>query len=269
MSKREEASSTNGVYGPTELRGHIRAGRFTGQTAGQAPGYLQGNLAILPAVDANDFLRFCTRNPKSCPLIGVGEPGDPRLPGLGTDIDIRTDVPRYRVFHSGQPAGTLPDLMELWRDDFVTFVLGCSFSFEEALRRTGIPVRHIDAGLNAPMFTTNIQTSPAGRFGGPLVVSLRCFAPADAIRAIVLTERYPQAHGAPIHIGNPAAIGIADIQKPDFGDAPVMQPGDIPVFWACGVTPQSAIRTARPEIAITHEPGHMLVTDRLAESGAS
>jgi len=250
---------------PAALRRKIRERRHTGQTAGQAPGYLQGNLAILPAADAGDFLRFCTLNPKPCPLIGVGEPGDPRLPELGSDIDIRTDVPRYRVFRHGEPAEGVDDLMTLWREDFVAFVLGCSFSFEDALMRAGIPVRHVDAGLNAPMYVTNIQTRPAGRFGGPLVVSLRGFAPADAIRSIIVTERFPLAHGAPVHIGDPAAIGIADLARPDFGDAPVLEPGDVPVFWACGVTPQSAIRAARPEIAVTHEPGHMLVTDRLAE----
>ncbi len=250
---------------PGALRGMIRQRRHTGQTAGKAPGYLQGNLAILPAADASDFLRFCVLNPKPCPLLGVGEPGNPRLPELGSDIDIRTDVPRYRVFRGGEPAGGAEDLLALWRDDFVTFVLGCSFSFEEALMRAGIPVRHIDAGRNVPMYVTNIQTRPAGGFGGPLVVSLRGFAPADAIRSIVITDRFPLAHGAPVHIGDSAAIGIKDLARPDFGDAPVLEAGDIPVFWACGVTPQSAIRAARPEIAITHEPGHMLVTDRLAE----
>jgi uncharacterized protein YcsI (UPF0317 family) len=250
---------------PRALRRAIRERRHTEQTAGQAPGYLQGNLAILPTADASDFLRFCTLNPKPCPLLGVGEPGDPHLPALGSDLDIRTDVSRYRIFRHGEPAEGTDDLLSLWRDDFVTFVLGCSFSFEEALMRAGILVRHIDAGRNVPMYVTNICTRPAGRFGGRLVVSLRGFAPSDAIRSIVVTERFPLAHGAPVHIGDPAAIGIRELGQPDFGDEPVLEPGDIPVFWACGVTPQSAIRSARPEIAVTHDPGHMLVTDRLAE----
>lgn len=266
MAKPSKATLSS-VSDPAALRRSIRGGAFKGQTAGQAPGYLQGNLAILPAADASDFLRFCVRNPKPCPLIAVGDPGDPRLPNLGADIDIRTDVPRYRIFLDGVFVNSADDLTAIWRDDFVSFVLGCSFSFEDALMRTAIPVRHIDAGANAPMYITNIETTPAGRFGGPLIVSMRAFSPADAIRATILTDRYPLAHGAPIHFGDPAQIGIADLQKPDFGNEPVMHPGDVPVFWACGVTPQSAIRAARPEIAITHEPGFMLVTDRLAEGG--
>ncbi|WP_137391049.1 putative hydro-lyase [Rhodoligotrophos defluvii] len=253
---------------PVTLREQIRKGAFTNPTSGQAPGYMQGNIAILPEREASDFLRFCVRNPKPCPLIGISEPGDPRLPGLGRDLDIRTDVPRYRIFRNGEMSETVEDLHGVWRDDLVTFVLGCSFSFEAALVRAGIPVRHIEADRNVPMYITTMETAAAGRFGGPLVVSMRAFSPQDAIRAIIVTERYPLAHGAPVHMGDPALIGITDLNKPDFGDPPLMAEGDIPVFWACGVTPQMAIRAARPEIAITHEPGCMLVTDHLAE-GAS
>lgn len=244
-----------------DVRRACRAGELSGQTSGIAQGFQQGNIVILPAGLADDFLRYCVRNPKPAPVLGVSEPGDPSLPGLGPDIDIRRDVPRYRVFRDGEPMETVTDLDALWRDDFVTFVLGCSFSFETALLREKIPVRHIEAGRNVAMYATSIETESAGPFCGPMVVSMRAFAPRDAIRAIVLSSRMPQAHGAPVHLGDPAAIGIADISKPDFGDAPEMRPGDVPVFWACGVTPQSAIRRARPPIAITHEPGHMLVTD--------
>lgn len=250
---------------PAEVRKRIREGRLTGPTSGIAAGYMQGNLAILPRSHAGDFMRFCLRNPKSCPVLGVGEPGDPALPSLGVD-DIRTDVARYRVFRDGVAGADVSDLNALWRDDLVTFVLGCSFSFESALQRAGITVPHIAAGRNVPMYVTDIPTRAAGPFSGPLVVSMRAFSPADAIRAIVLSERYPLAHGAPVHLGDPARIGIRDIGRPDFGDPPVIAEGQIPVFWACGVTPQMAIGAARPDLAITHKPGFMLVTDMPAES---
>jgi len=244
-------------------RRRIRAGEHTGHTSGLAAGALQGNLAIVPAAMSADFLLYCHRNPKPCPLIGVGEPGEPSVPGLGADLDIRTDLPAYRVFGDDRPArGTrVDDLHAVWRDDLVTFVLGCSFSFEDALVAEGIAVRHIDAGRNVPMYRTAIPTRPAGPFGGPLIVTLRAFRPADAIRAIILSERYRLAHGAPIHIGEPDALGIADLASPEYGDPPVIDNGDILVFWACGVTPQLALRDAGATLAITHEPGHMLITD--------
>ncbi|HKY94398.1 MAG TPA: putative hydro-lyase, partial [Kiloniellales bacterium] len=199
--------------------------------------------------------------PKPCPLLARGERGDPSLPSLGENIDIRTDVPRYRVFRDGKLAGEATDIADLWRPDFVTFVVGCSFSFEEALAADGLALRHVALGRNVPMYRTSIATAPAGRFHGPMVVSMRPFRPADAIRAIQVTSRYPQVHGAPIHFGDPAAIGIADIGRPDFGDAVPIEPGEVPVFWACGVTPQIAIEAARPDLCVTHAPGHMLVTD--------
>ncbi|MBO0662585.1 putative hydro-lyase [Jiella sp. MQZ9-1] len=253
---------------PAAIRRRIRSGAFQGHTGGQAPGYLQGNLAILPEPYASDFLRFCVANPKPCPLLGVGEPGNPHLVGLGEDLDIRTDVPRYRIFRDGELVDTVSDLCHVWRDDLVAFAIGCSFSFEDALLRAGIRVPHIAAGRNVPMYATHLETNACGPFAGPMVVSMRAFKPRDAIRAMVLSERQPLAHGAPLHFGDPAAIGIADIMTPDFGDPPVMADGEVPVFWACGVTPQLAIRRARPEFAITHDPGHMLITDRLAEQGA-
>ena len=250
---------------PAALRRLVREGRFAQPTTGHAPGFLQGNLAILPKSHADDFMAFCALNPKPCPLIGVSRPGDPRIPRLGADLDVRTDIPGYRVFRGGDDHERVRDLLAIWREDLVAFAIGCSFSFEESLARARIPVRHIAAGRNVPMYVTDLETHAAGPFGGPMVVSMRAFKPADAVRAIVLSERQPLAHGAPVHFGDPAAIGVRDLAKPEFGDPPVMEPGDVPVFWACGVTPQMAIRKARPPIAIVHEPGHMLVTDLPAE----
>ena len=247
------------------VRNAIRSGLHDGPTAGLAPGRLQGNLVVLPEAAANDFLRYCVANPKPCPLLGVGDPGDPRLPALGRDLDIRSDLPRYRVHRDGAHVDTVTDVSDLWRADLVAFVIGCSFSFEDALGRSGIPVRHVVAGRNVPMYATTIETHPAGMFGGPLVVSARGFTPANAIRAIAVADRMPLAHGAPVHLGDPAQIGIADFARADFGDDPVLEPGDVPLFWACGVTPQLALKRARVPFAITHDPGHMLVTDLDAE----
>ena len=246
------------------VRAEIRSGRFTTVTAGVAPGAVQGNVAILPADHADDFLRFCQLNPKPCPLIGMSRPGDPMLPMLGQDIDIRTDLPRYRVFKDGVESDNVTDVNDYWRDDLVTFVLGCSFSFEEALLQAGLPLRHLETGNTVPMYFTNIDTAPSGPFRGKMVVSMRPFSTADAIRAIQITSRFPNVHGAPVHFGNPAEIGIDDIDKPVFVDEPLeMRDGDVPVFWACGVTPQSVIEQAKPPFCITHWPGHMLVTDLL------
>lgn len=249
-----------------ELRRQIREGRHHGHTTGHAIGFVQGNVVILPSALADDFLLFCQRNPKPCPLLARGEAGDYRLAALGADLDIRMDVPRYRVFRQGVLIREVQDIKDLWNADLVAFVLGCSFSFEEALLADGIEVRHIALGRNVPMYRTSIATSPAGRFMGPMVVTMRPFRPRDAIRAIQITSRYPQVHGAPIHFGDPAAIGIADLGRPDYGDAVPIEPGEVPVFWACGVTPQVAIEAARPELCITHAPGCMLVTDWLNSS---
>jgi len=244
-----------------EVRRAIRRGAHTGHTAGLAPGYVQGNLCILPKEFAADFRLFCQRNPKPCPLLGVSEPGDPRLPSLGEDLDLRTDVPRYRVFRDGRHVEDVADLRELWRDDLVVFVLGCSFSFEQALIEAGLPLRYVEQGKNVPMYRTSIDTVPAGPFRGKLVVSMRPFAPADAIRAIEITSRYPTAHGAPVHLGRPELIGIEDLSRPWVGDATEVREGEIALFWACGVTPQSVVLDARLPFCITHAPGHMLVTD--------
>ncbi|MCC7017129.1 MAG: putative hydro-lyase [Rhodospirillales bacterium] len=241
----------------------IRRGEYRGPTAGFAPGFVQGNLAILPADLASDFHRFCQANPKPCPLLGVSDRGDPRLPLLGEDLDIRTDLPSYRVWRDGALAEEVPDLRAHWRDDLVAFVIGCSFSFEQALIENGIELRHISSGCNVPMYRTSVPTVPAGPFHGPLVVSMRPMKPADAIRAVQVTSRFPSVHGAPVHIGFPEAIGIGDLAKPDYGDPVEVRAGELPVFWACGVTPQSVIAAVKSPFCITHAPGSMLVTDLL------
>jgi uncharacterized protein YcsI (UPF0317 family) len=243
------------------IRQRIRRGEITGHTSGLAPGCVQGNVVILPANLASDFLRFCQANPKPCPLLAVSEPGDPALPLLGADIDIRSDVPRYRVFRHGEMVEEPTGIGHLWRDDLVTFILGCSFSFEWALLEDGLPLKHVALGQNVPMYRTSTQTTPAGPFHGPLVVSMRAFKPADAIRAVQITSRFPGVHGAPVHIGKPELIGIRDLGKPDWGDAVAVADDELPVFWACGVTPQAVIAKAKPEFCITHAPGAMLITD--------
>jgi len=238
-----------------------RSGEFTEQTSGLASGFAQANLAILPAEHAREFLLFCQRNPKPCPLFDVTEPGSPVPMRAAPQADLRTDLPRYRVWENGTLADEPTDIQKYWRDDFVSFVIGCSFTFEAALLRAGVPVRHIELGLNVPMFRTNVPCTPAGMFHGPLVVSMRPLKPADAIRAVQITSRYPSVHGAPVHIGLPEQIGIADVTKPDFGDAVPVRPDELPVFWACGVTPQSVVMAAKPPLVITHSPGCMFVTD--------
>jgi len=246
---------------PAALRAAIRSGKFSAHTSGQCPGYAQANLAVLPKDFAADFLRFCQLNPKPCPILGISEPGDGHIPALGPDVDVRTDLGGYFVFKDGEMTGEAANLGSVWRDDMVAFAIGCSFSFEEALVESGIRLRHFEQGCGVAMYRTNIATQEAGRFGGPTVVSMRPMTPANAIRAIQITSRFPNVHGAPIHFGDPAAIGIRDIGKPDFGDAVEIRAGEVPVFWACGVTPQSAIRAARPPLSFTHKPGCMLVTD--------
>ncbi len=248
---------------PAQLRAAFRSGQRTGQTSALAPGFVQANLAILPQNLADDFKSFCDLNPKPCPLLAVSAPGDPHFPELSADIDIRTDVSMYRVFKDGAFVEEVTDLTDLWRDDLVAFALGCSFSFEEALTDAGLAIRHIELGRNVPMYRTSIDTVTAGSFGGKMVVSMRPFKQSDIDQVIAITKRFPRVHGSPVHVGDPLAIGIADINAPDFGDGPEIRDGEVAVFWACGVTPQVAIEMARPEICITHKPGHMLITDRL------
>jgi uncharacterized protein YcsI (UPF0317 family) len=247
----------------TAVRAAIRAGRLDGHTSGLAGRHVQGNLVILPAHWASEFRDYCAANAQACPLLAVSEPGDPALPSLGDGIDIRRDVPRYRVWRHGELVAEPTDISALWRDDLVSFVIGCSFSFEQALLDEGVPLRHVSQGLNVAMYRSHRPTVPAGRFAGPLVVSMRPLSPADADRAARITARYPRVHGAPVHIGDPSALGIADLGRPDYGDPVEVLPGEVPVFWACGVTPQAALAAAKPEFCITHAPGAMLVTDLL------
>ena len=255
------AFGAKGIDNPAHVRGVIRRGGWATHTSGVAEGRVQGNLVILPEALANDFLRYCQRNPKPCPVLAVSEVGQTALPSLGADIDIRTDLPMYRIWQHGELMHEVADVSSVWRADLVTFVLGCSFSFESALQEVGIRLRHIEQGKNVAMYRTNIPTAPAGPFGGAMVVSMRPMRAADAIRAVQVTSRFPDVHGAPVHIGDPALIGISDINAPDYGDPVEVMPDEIPVFWACGVTPQSAILHARPAFCITHAPGCMLVTD--------
>ncbi len=242
------------------IRARARSGEHTGNTSGLAPGQVQCNVVILPADWAADFQRFCQRNPKPCPLIAMGAPGEPGLPELG-DIDIRSDLPSYRVFKDGVLQAECQDISDLWRDDLVSFALGCSFSFEEALIADGLDVRNVSEGANVPMYRSSIPCLSAGPFSGNMVVSMRPFRPADAIRAVQICTRFPSVHGAPVHIGFPEHIGIMDLQRPDYGDPVTIGEDELPVFWACGVTPQVALENARPPLCITHSPGCMLVTD--------
>lgn len=232
---------------PRDVRLDARSGCLRGQTSGLAPGRVQANLVILPADLAADFLRFCHRNPKPCPVIAMSDPGNPMLPDLGEDVDVRTDLPLYREWREGELVAETADIRDLWRDDLVAFLIGCSFSFEEALLADDVPLRHIAESVNVPMYRTKVPTRRSGPFYGPLVVSMRPLRPADAIRAIQITSRLPSVHGAPIHLGNPEALGIADLSRPDYGDPVRVEDDELPVFWACGVTPQSVIRTAKPK----------------------
>lgn len=247
---------------PQELRRLIRRGHWNAPTtAGLAPGYVQANLVILPQAQAFDFLLFCQRNPRPCPLVEVMEPGvtEPAITAPGADI--RTDLPHYRVYRDGVLTKEAEDIKEEWRDDLVTFLLGCSFTFEAALISGGISLRHIDEGKNVAMYITNIATTPAGHFSGPMVVSMRPIPREKVVKAVQITSRFPSVHGAPVHIGDAEAIGIRDLSRPDYGDPATIKEGEVPVFWACGVTPQAVAVQSRPPMMITHAPGHMFITD--------
>ena len=254
---------------PQEVRAPIREGEWTKPTAGLALGYTQANLVILPEEWAFEFLLFCQRNPKPCPVLDVTDAGSPHPARVAPEADLRTDLPKYRIYRYGKLDAEVTQIADLWRDDMVAFLLGCSYTFEAALLATGIPVRHIEEECNVPMYITNIECTPAKRFRGPMVVSMRPIPSRQVVKAVEVTARFPKAHGAPVHIGDPAAIGIEDLARPDFGDAVTVKEGEIPVFWACGVTSQVAARAARPELMITHAPGHMFITDIRDEELAS
>ena len=245
---------------PKEVRRLIRAGEITGQTSGMCEGYAQANLISLPKEYAYDFLLFAQRNPKPCPVLEVTEPGE-RILSRIADADIATDIPKYRIYENGVMIDEITDASPYWRDDLVSFLIGCSFSFESELLEAGVSVRHIEEGHNVPMYLTNIPCEPAGCMRGAMVVSMRPLPPEQIVRAVTATAAMPRVHGAPVHIGDPAAIGIADLAKPDFGDPVTIHPGETPVFWACGVTPQAIVMAAKPSFAISHAPGHMLISD--------
>jgi uncharacterized protein YcsI (UPF0317 family) len=254
---------------PKEIRHLIRKGKWDQPTPGLAMGFAQANLAILPQKYAFDFLLFCQRNPKPCPLLEVLEPGQYRTGFLSPDADIRTDIPRYNIYRRGKLEATEQDIKRIWQEDFVTFLLGCSFSFEEALLRAKVPVRHIEEGRNVPMYITRIPCKSAGVFHGPMVVSMRPLPQDKIVRAVQITSRFASVHGAPVHIGDPSAIGIKNLKRPDFGDAVTIHKEEVPVFWACGVTPQAVVMEAKPDLCITHAPGHMFISDVLNEELAT
>jgi uncharacterized protein YcsI (UPF0317 family) len=254
---------------PAQVRRAIRAGTFTSFTNRVAPGYVQGNLVILPVKYAASFEEFCARNPRPCPLLGISKPGSPHIPALADDLDLRSDVGEYRIFRDGRDVGTTDDISDLWRDDLVAFVLGCSFSFEHELMSAGVPLRHIDEGNVSAMYETNIDTVPCGPFGGKLVVSMRPLRPADAIRAVLITARFPKFHGAPVHIGKPELIGV-DLARSYGGHGlKELHADELPVFWACGATAQVAMERAQAPLAITHSRAHMVLTDRKSDDFAA
>ena len=246
---------------PSEVRQLIREGKIDFQTSGMCNGFAQANMAVLPKDLAFDFLLFTQRNQKPCPVLDVTEPGSPVPRLIAPNADLRYDIPRYRIYKKGELTDEVTNLDKYWRDDLVAFLLGCSFSFEGPMLDAGLDVRHITDKHNVPMYITNIECVPAGVFHGPMVVSMRPMKPKDAVRAVQVTSRMPFVHGAPIHFGDPEAIGIKDISKPDFGDASLIKPGEVPVFWACGVTPQAVAMAVKPEFMITHAPGHMFISD--------
>ena len=246
---------------PSVIRNLIRKGEYTKPTAGMCSGYAQANLVILPKSLAYDFLLFTQRNPKSCPILEVSDVGSRNLKYIAKDVDIAKDIPKYKVYEDGVLTGEYTDIEHLWQDDFVSFLIGCSFSFESELIKNQIEIRHISENCNVPMFITNIECKEAGIFNGNMVVSMRPIPYNQVVKAVNVTSLYPKVHGAPIHIGNPNEIGIKDINTPDFGDCVSIKENEVPVFWPCGVTPQSVVMNVKPKIVITHSPGHMLITD--------
>ncbi len=243
------------------VRQAIRAAVYGSHTAGLAAGKLQSNIVIVPQHYALDFMRYCQRNPKPCPLVAVSDTGNPMMFTLGKDIDIRFDVPAYNIYKEGELVQTLNSIDAHWHDKLVAFALGCSFTFEHALIKAGVRLWHIDNDTTVPMYRTSIDTVPAGPFHGKLVVSMRA-VPADQVELVsTISRQYPLAHGSPVHVGSPVDIGINDIETPQWGDRAPVPADHVPLFWACGVTPQVAIEQSKLPLCITHKPGHMLITD--------
>lgn len=248
---------------PQDARARFREG-LVATTSGWSHGYVQANLVSVPARHAIALRRFAVRNPRACPLLDVVAQGR-YWSELAFGADLRRDLPAYRVWSKGELVAERPDVVDFWSADLVTFLIGCTFTFEPFLARAGIPLRHLEQGVNVPMYRTSLKCLGAKRFRGPVVVSMRSIPAAMVDRAAAITMDMPYAHGAPVHVGRPAAIGIRDLDRPDFGDRIALQPGDVPVFWACGVTLQEAVVKAKLPFAITHAPGHMLITDRRAK----
>lgn len=249
------------IASPRELRQAIRCGRFTGLTTGHAAGYVQANLAILPAALADDFVAFCKANAPACPVLDVSKPGDPGFPALGKDIDVRTDLSAYRVYRFGRHVDTQSNITTLWQADHVAVAIGCWFSMEDALSNAGVRLRHVELGIQGPLFRTTIPTVPVGIFGGPMVVSMRPFAAKDVPIVREITGRFPRVHGAPLHEGEADAIGISNTDKQDFGEPMDILPGEVPLYWGCGLTALAALERSAIPLFVTHAPGSMLVTD--------
>jgi uncharacterized protein YcsI (UPF0317 family) len=254
-------ATTLGGLPPSALRDRIRAGDFRGQTAGLASGYVQANLVILPEDWAAEFAEFAAANRQACPVLATTHPGDPSVPELADGADLRTDLPAYRLYRDGRLAAEMPDILGLWRDDLVCFLIGCSFTFDHYLLSAGVTVRHVERACNVSMYRTSIPTTPTARLSGPLVVSMRPIPAAQVDLATRTSARYPEVHGGPVHVGDPSAIGIANLATPDYGDAVAAEEGDVPMFWACGVTPQAVAIASCVPFMITHAPGSMFVTD--------
>jgi uncharacterized protein YcsI (UPF0317 family) len=246
-----------------EVRARIRGEEHTGPTGGVASGHVQTNLVVLPEEYAFDFLKFCVRNPKPCPVLEVTDVGSPVPPVMAPSADLRTDVPKYRVYENGELVDEPTDIRSYWQDKLVSFLIGCSFTFEKALLDAGLYLAHLDQGQNVPMYVTGQECVPSGPFSGPMVVSMRPYRPDEIPLAVTVSSRYPMMHGAPVHVGDPEALGVKDLGEPEFGDPISIDEDQIPVFWACGVTPQAVAMKAAPPLIITHSPGHMFVTDRL------
>ena len=245
-----------------EVRERIRDGEYAGPTSGLASGFVQANLVMLPEEYAFDFLKFCVRNPRPCPVLEVTEVGSPEPPVTAPGADLRTDVPKYRVYENGMLVEEPADIMDRWSDDMVGFLIGCSFTFETALLAAGLRIAHAEQGRNVPMYVTNRDCTPSGPFSGPMVVSMRPYRPEEIPLVVSVTGRYPSQHGAPVHVGDPEALGIRNLDEPEFGEPVEIEEGQMPVFWACGVTPQAVVMRAKPPLVITHGPGHMFITDR-------